>query len=178
MRACNALGGDPDAGPAPLAPTLTELRRTVACDARGSALHLIAEGEHALDACIGDGLCLSGSPDSAALVADSIRTMLAWAGEPRPPTALAVDGSGAQAARDGAGVADDPGVGGADPASSGASGGASGDGSGGGGGSLWPPLLLLLLGAGVARSRRSAWPGGSRPHLVNDGVPPAQERPS
>ena len=84
-RMCDALGGDPDAGAAARAleavPIAGELRRVVACDDAGSELHLIAEGRHALDVCIADGLCLAGSRTSAASVADSLGRMLDWIGE-------------------------------------------------------------------------------------------------
>ena len=150
VRACNALAGDPEGGPAPLGPELVELRRTLACDARTSELHLIAEGEHALDACLGAGLCLSGSPESAALVADSIRRMLAWAGEPRPvPAAPASDAAPAGTApSDGAAAPPADGALGVVP-----DGGAAvaTTGGGAGGGALAWAGTLLLLGASIAR---------------------------
>ena len=87
-RLCNALSGNPDKGPASLAQAgvegslldqrETSLRQVVNCDASGSELHLIRQGEHALDLCIADELCLAGSPASAALVSDSIASMLEW----------------------------------------------------------------------------------------------------
>lgn len=88
VRLCNALAGDPDAGPAsPVEESATmqaasgeesSLRRVVECDAQGSQLHLISEGEHALDLCIAEELCLAGSPASAEMVEDSIAAMLDW----------------------------------------------------------------------------------------------------
>ena len=80
VRLCNALSGslDPDIGPASLMPNITDLASTTLCNTNGSTLHLIAEGEHALDLCIAPGLCLSGSTESADRVAQSMRAMLAW----------------------------------------------------------------------------------------------------
>ena len=160
VRACNALAGDVERGPAPLAPELVELRRTVRCDARGSTLHLVAEGEHALDACIAEGLCPSGSAESAALVADSIRTMLAWAGEPRPVPAVQVADAGPSGGTDpqagaGGGPPDDaptPGAA-ADDVPPGAAGIVAGGSAGGsaGGAASWA-LALLLGAAGAARA--------------------------
>ena len=96
-RMCDALGGDPDAGAAARAleavPIAGEPRRVVACDDAGSELHLIAEGRHALDVCIADGLCLAGSPTSAASVADSLGRMLDWIGERPVGTEGPNDGS-------------------------------------------------------------------------------------
>jgi hypothetical protein len=91
IRLCNALSGDPESGPASLPDLFSEidtvnlndssLRQVINCDARGSQLHLISEGEHALDLCIAEELCLAGSPASAELVKDSIDTMLTWINE-------------------------------------------------------------------------------------------------
>jgi len=79
VRMCNAIAGNPDSGPASsLVGENSPLRQVVNCGADGSELHLIAEGEHALDLCIADELCLAGSPESAALTSDSIRYMLEW----------------------------------------------------------------------------------------------------
>jgi len=81
VRLCNALGGsaDPNVGPAELSPNINELASSTVCSANGSTLHLIAEGEHALDLCLAPGLCLSGSEQSAEQVARSMTTMLEWA---------------------------------------------------------------------------------------------------
>ena len=78
VRLCNALAGDIENGPASLDLNTQSTRRTFACDDRGSQLHLIAEGEHALDLCISDELCAAGSPASAASTADSIQQTLDW----------------------------------------------------------------------------------------------------
>lgn len=84
VRLCNALSGDPAAGPAPFEPAdAATLRRIVACDAQGSTLHLVREGRHALDACAYEGVCRAGGPESAALVADSVDRMLVWIGTVR-----------------------------------------------------------------------------------------------
>jgi len=91
VRMCNALSGDTENGPASIGassqpPTLigadeSSLRKIVFCDTQGSQLHLLSEGEHALDLCIAEELCLAGSPASAALVKDSIDSMLVWVNE-------------------------------------------------------------------------------------------------
>ncbi len=80
VRLCNALSGSTDfnTGPALSMPNMTTLASRVQCDANGSQLHLIAEGEHALDLCIAPSLCLSGSTESADEVAQSISAMLEW----------------------------------------------------------------------------------------------------
>lgn len=80
VRLCNALGGSSNynMGEASLMPNLTGFATRTQCSNNGSQLHLIAEGEHALDLCLAKGLCLSGSADSADEVAQSMRSMLAW----------------------------------------------------------------------------------------------------
>lgn len=81
LRLCNALAGNPDHGPASeLAGTAPELRQIVRCGFNGSELHLITEGEHALDLCIADELCLSGSAESAEFTRESVERMLQWIG--------------------------------------------------------------------------------------------------
>lgn len=84
VRLCNALSGsaDPNTGPASLLPNISELSSSTVCSANGSTLHLIAEGEHALDLCIAPELCLSGSALSADQVAHSISAMLDWSSAP------------------------------------------------------------------------------------------------
>ncbi len=79
VRLCNGLSGDVDSGPAALELNTSTVSRQVQCDERGSELHLISEGEHTLDLCITDDLCLAGSPVSAAATARSIDAMLDWA---------------------------------------------------------------------------------------------------
>ena len=84
VRLCDALAGDPDNGAAADAvagQASDPLRRVVGCGFDASELHLITEGEHALDLCIAEELCLSGSPDSAARTADSVQRMLDWLSE-------------------------------------------------------------------------------------------------
>ena len=78
VRLCNSLGGNPDTGIASLDPNTTSARRIHECDGQGSQLHLIAQGQHALDICIADELCLSGDRNSAQLTGDSVDEMLAW----------------------------------------------------------------------------------------------------
>ncbi len=96
VRLCNGLAGDVEGGPAEPVINTESLKRVVSCDQKGSQLHLIAEGEHILDLCLTDELCLSGSPASASVTADSIQTMLDWsaAEDPANTTALAVVSGG------------------------------------------------------------------------------------
>ncbi len=95
VRMCNALAGNPEEGPAS---NLTEqpdtLRSIVNCGEAGSELHLITEGEHALDLCIAEELCLSGSAQSAALTADSVSHMLDWIRTAQADPALLQDSTG------------------------------------------------------------------------------------
>jgi acetyl esterase/lipase len=78
-RLCDALAGTLDSDSAANAnAAFTSVRKSVACDDRGSQLHLIAQGEHTLDLCISDELCLSGSPASARATADVIQSMIDW----------------------------------------------------------------------------------------------------
>ena len=85
VRLCNSLGGNPDTGVASLDPNTTSARRIHECDTQGSELHLIAQGQHALDICIADELCLSGDRNSAQLTGDSVDEMLAWMGRTQLP---------------------------------------------------------------------------------------------
>lgn len=82
VRLCNALAGNVDNGPAspePLGSSVQDpLKRVVQCDFNGSELHLITEGEHALDLCIAEELCLAGSPQSAQKTRESVERMLGW----------------------------------------------------------------------------------------------------
>jgi len=80
VRLCNALAGSQDLndGVATLTPNLSSYAAVTQCGTKGSQMHLIAEGEHALDLCVAPELCLAGSPESANAVADSILSMLAW----------------------------------------------------------------------------------------------------
>ncbi len=79
VRMCNGLSGSVDAGPASLAENTSSSSRSYDCDDRGSQLHLIAEGEHTLDFCVSDELCLAGSPASAQATGTVINKMLVWA---------------------------------------------------------------------------------------------------
>jgi len=81
VRLCNALSGAANLndGVVGLVPNLETLSRRIQCGNDGSELHLIAEGDHALDLCLAPGLCLSGSTESAEQVASSIDSMMRWA---------------------------------------------------------------------------------------------------
>lgn len=96
QRLCNALSGDVTNGPGNIG-TGTELRYTVNCDERGSELHFITEGQHALDLCIAPGLCRAGDAASASLTADSLNTVLDWSRK-KLPTAATTDDSNTTAA--------------------------------------------------------------------------------
>ncbi len=82
---CGALSGDVNAIPnRDFWLQEPELRHVIECDDRGSQLHLIREGDHALDVCFSNNillqdLCLSGSQTSRQLVADSIDSATSWA---------------------------------------------------------------------------------------------------
>ena len=76
IRLCNALAGRAIDSPSPDA--TSELRSILDCGHAESQLHLIKEGEHTLDLCVADELCLAGSPASAALTRDSVEQMLDW----------------------------------------------------------------------------------------------------
>ncbi len=78
VRLCNALAGRAIDTESPAPGATSELRQILDCGGAGSQLHLITEGEHALDLCVADELCLAGSPASAALTRDSVEQMLAW----------------------------------------------------------------------------------------------------
>ncbi len=95
VRLCNALSGLSDfnselavtnqttmdlisENPGPMDSNVAELASVSLCGTNGSQLHLIAEGQHALDLCLAPGLCLSGSEPSADIVARSIQSMLEW----------------------------------------------------------------------------------------------------
>lgn len=84
-RLCGALQGDVDSvGDRDFWIEQSGLRDVVECDERGSELHLLREGDHALDVCVSGNLllqdlCLSGSTASRALVADSVVAATSWA---------------------------------------------------------------------------------------------------
>lgn len=85
VRFCDALSGNPESGPASTAVMIDSnagsqrpLKRVVACGDDGSELHMITEGEHALDLCIAEDLCLAGSPPSAQSTGESVQRMLDW----------------------------------------------------------------------------------------------------
>jgi len=84
-RLCNALSGSRDFNRSPerLTMSVSEFASTSLCGDNGSQMHLIAEGEHALDLCLAPGLCLSGSERSADTVAQSIQSMLDWSSAER-----------------------------------------------------------------------------------------------
>ena len=86
-RLCGALAGDiASAGDRASWLASGELRIILDCGEQGSELHLVREGDHALDVCLTSNiflsdLCPSGTGSSRQLVADSVRTAAAWAAD-------------------------------------------------------------------------------------------------
>lgn len=83
VRLCNALSGDPEHGPAREDggdPTLGIYSRRYDCDARGSQLHLFAEGQHILEACMARIKCRAGGPASRQAIAETLSTAARWLG--------------------------------------------------------------------------------------------------
>ena len=84
-RLCGALSGDLDAVAERefwLAQGDEEI--VIDCDSRGSELHMIRQGDHALDVCLSGNIllrdfCLSGSEQSRNLVADTVNEASEWA---------------------------------------------------------------------------------------------------
>jgi len=98
LRLCGALGGSvANSADANTFRESVELRHKIECDSRQSTVHLIKQGQHALDVCLSNNpllsdVCLSGSEQSRALVADSVTSAISWAVEvsrqranPNPP---------------------------------------------------------------------------------------------
>ena len=86
-RLCGALAGDiTSAGDRAAWLASGESRIILSCGEQGSELHLLREGDHALDVCLSSNpllgdLCPSGSGNSRQLVADSVRTAAVWAAD-------------------------------------------------------------------------------------------------
>jgi len=84
VRLCHALSGNIESGPVPDSFLESEaLQQNYVCDDRGSAIHLIKEGQHALDVCISSNIllqssCLSGSEASRVEVAQAMGEAVAW----------------------------------------------------------------------------------------------------
>jgi len=79
-RLCNAMSGNPDVGPASFEPVAEGAWvRESTCDTRGSELHLLREGEHALDLCIAPELCFAGSPEGRRAAEQVLQRMFRWA---------------------------------------------------------------------------------------------------
>ena len=90
IRLCNALGGDPDHGPAdalasrPGAPRL----QTFACDGRGSRLQVVTAGRHMLDLCLLGLWCPAGDEDDQAAARRALTAGYDWLAGPTEVTAL------------------------------------------------------------------------------------------
>ncbi len=81
VRLCNAFSGNPEAGVATANggdPASGEYRRLYRCDDRGSELHLIAQGDHALDTCLFGAVCPAGGEASQAAARGSVRAGYDW----------------------------------------------------------------------------------------------------
>lgn len=73
IRLCKSYGGEKETYlPIP------DLRAEFSCGSGGSRMHLFAEGDHALDACLFSLYCPAGSLESQRQVADSMRQIRAW----------------------------------------------------------------------------------------------------
>ncbi|MGV6817406.1 MAG: alpha/beta hydrolase [Thiotrichales bacterium] len=79
IRLCNSYSAEDLA--TELLP-LNGLREKFSCGADQSQMHLFAEGDHALDACVFSLYCPAGSTESQTLVADSLREARSWLMEP------------------------------------------------------------------------------------------------
>lgn len=81
VRLCNALSGNPDAGPARDDggdPAQGVYTRRYDCDARGSQLHLFVEAEHTLNTCVPEIQCPAGSKGSQRAIRDALRATATW----------------------------------------------------------------------------------------------------
>lgn len=81
IRMCNALYGDILYGPAEEDggnPDAGEYSKSYECDDNNSKLVLVAEGRHALDACIPGVMCLSGSDQSRKEISNIMATAQNW----------------------------------------------------------------------------------------------------
>ncbi len=77
-RLCNALAGNPDAGPAPVVLDDAGASIRVDCDQRGSQFHAIAGARHMLDFCLTPSLCAAGSVDGRAAAREALREGYDW----------------------------------------------------------------------------------------------------
>ena len=84
-RLCGALSGDLEAvAEREFWIEQGDEQIVIDCDDRGSELHMIRQGDHALDVCLSDNillqqLCLSGPEQSRRLVADTVNGAAQWA---------------------------------------------------------------------------------------------------
>ncbi len=77
-RLCRALAGDLSNTP-PLLPTSrTDLKQTYQCGPQDARLHVIAQGDHALDACVFSLFCPAGNVSSRQAVVTSLQEAQAW----------------------------------------------------------------------------------------------------
>lgn len=81
-RLCNALSGNPDTGPAPMALEDTSTSLDVSCDRRGSQFHAIAGAGHMLDFCLTPSLCAAGSAEGREAARQALRQSYDWVASP------------------------------------------------------------------------------------------------
>lgn len=143
IRLCGALSGSAgDTFDIAALESAVDLRQVLSCDQRGSEVHLIKEGGHALDVCLVGLLpdaCPSGSPASVAVVSASIESSVSWATEISDQRLDALNSQGNSTdgeTTDGSTTDGDS-----------TDGGSSDDGGSGGGGALgwWVALLGLVI---------------------------------
>ncbi len=81
-RLCNALAGNPDAGPAPMALDDAGASIRVNCDQRGSQFHAIAGAGHMLDFCLTPSLCAAGTAEGQDAARQALREGYDWVASP------------------------------------------------------------------------------------------------
>ncbi len=81
-RLCNALAGNPDTGPAPMALDDEDASIRVDCDQRGSQFHAIAGAGHMLDFCLTPSLCAAGTAEGRGAARQALRQGYDWVASP------------------------------------------------------------------------------------------------
>lgn len=77
-RLCRALSGTLDSSDALAVVESNPLRRTFQCGTNGSQLHIIEQGNHALDACVFSLICPAGNRQSQQVVSESLQEAQRW----------------------------------------------------------------------------------------------------
>ena len=78
LRLCRALSGQLGSDGELLRLDRSPLRQKIQCSENGSQLHIIEQGDHALDACLFSLICPAGDTQSQQVVADSMREARRW----------------------------------------------------------------------------------------------------